>query len=143
MKVPRSVLYAFRDRIRPFLAGLNQQVIRRAIDEKYTDASTASLDGTFVAANASRHRLLSLKTVEERLELLDQEIAKNEAADVAKQQTQLAVINSANESIETCVVEAIPAQPETEPNPATVSDTGIIGTAECDQGSTALVRAQD
>lgn len=116
MKVPRSVLYAFRDRIRPFLAGLNQQVIRRAIDEKYTDASTASLDGTFVAANASRHRLLSLKTVEERLELLDQEIAKNEAADVAKQQTQLAVINSANESIETCVVEAIPAQPETEPN---------------------------
>jgi Transposase DDE domain len=119
MKVPRSVLYEFRDRIRPFVVELNQQVIRTAIDEKYTDASAASLDGTFVAANASRHRLLSLKTVEERLELLDQEIAKNAAAVVAGQRPQLAVINSVDGSTEAFVVEAIPAQPEIEPDQQT------------------------
>jgi hypothetical protein len=116
MKVSRSVLYEFRDRIQPFLAGLNQKVIQTAIDEKHTDASTASLDGTFVAANASRHRLLSLETVEERLELLDQEIAKDQAAEVAERQPRLAVITSANESVETHVIEAILAQPEAEPN---------------------------
>ena len=88
IRAPRSTLYEFRDRIQPFLAGLNQQVIRTAIAEKHTDASKASLDGTFVAANASRHRLLSLKTVEQRLEQLDQEIAKIEAAEAAKQQSQ-------------------------------------------------------
>jgi hypothetical protein len=40
--VSRSVLYEFRDRVQPFLSGLNQQVIRTAIDEKHTDASKAS-----------------------------------------------------------------------------------------------------
>jgi hypothetical protein len=44
--------------------GYNRQVIRTAIDEQHTDASTVARDGTFVAANASRHRLLTLKTVE-------------------------------------------------------------------------------
>jgi transposase len=81
IRVPRSTLYEFRDRVQPFLAGLHQQEIRTAIGEKHTDASQASLDGTFVAANASRHRLLSLKTVEQRLEQLDHEIAKIEAAE--------------------------------------------------------------
>ena len=33
----RSVLYEFRDRTQPFLAGLNQQVIRTAIAEKHTE----------------------------------------------------------------------------------------------------------
>jgi hypothetical protein len=36
------------------------------------------LDGTTVAANASRHRLLKLETVEERLTILEQEIAEEE-----------------------------------------------------------------
>ena len=143
IKVPRSVLYEFRDRVQPFLAGLNQQVIRTAIDEKHTDASKASLDGTFVAANASRHRLLSLKTVEQRLEQLDQEIAKNEAAEASRATTPSAVVTRADEAVETGVVEAIPAQPETEPNqqPSTTQD--LIGTADGDQGSTAVVHGQD
>jgi uncharacterized small protein (DUF1192 family) len=116
IKVARSVLYEFRDRVKPFLPGLNQQVIRTAIDEKHTEASTASLDGTFVAANASRHRLLTLKTVDERLEQLDQEIAKLEAAELAEQQPQSAAVTRADEAVETGVVEAISARPETEPN---------------------------
>ena len=81
IKVARSVLYEFRDRVHPFVVEFNQQVIRTAIDEGHTDASTAALDGTFIAANASRHRLLPLETVERRLEQLDQEIAKTEAVE--------------------------------------------------------------
>jgi len=58
-------------------------VIRTAIDEKHTDGSCGALDGTTVAANASRHRMLKLETVENRLEQLEQEIATAEAAEDA------------------------------------------------------------
>jgi transposase len=114
IKASRSVLYEFRDRVQPFLGRLNQQVIRTAIGEKHTDASEASLDGTFVAANASRHRLLSLETVEERLEQLDREIAEIEAAEVVKQQPQVAAITGADRVIEAGVDEAILARPKNE-----------------------------
>ena len=116
----RSVVYEFRDRVRPFVAGLNQQVVRTAIDEGHTDASKASLDGTFVAANASRHRLLSLTTVEQRLEQLDQEIARIEAAETHEPQPQAVAKAGTDETVETgMVAETIPAQPETEQNQQT------------------------
>jgi transposase len=126
IRVRRSTLYEFRDRVQPFLAGLNQHVIRTAIAEKHTDASKASLDGTFVAANASRHRLLSLKTVEQRLEQLDQEIAKIEAAEANEPEVQAVAETSADETVETGVVtEPIPAQPETEQNHQTPTTQAI------------------
>lgn len=75
----RSVLYEFRDRVQPYLEDLNRQVLHTAIEEEHTTASTGALDGTFVAANASRHRLVTLETVEQRLEVLNQEIARDEA----------------------------------------------------------------
>jgi transposase len=116
----RSVVYEFRDRVQPYLAGFNQQVLRTGIAEKLTDASRASLDGTFVAANASRHRLLTLKTVEQRLELLDQEIAKIEAAEAAEAQPQVAAETGVYEAVEAvAVAAAIAAQPETEQNQQT------------------------
>ncbi len=117
IRAPRSTLYEFRDRVQPFVAGLNQQVIRTAIAEKHTDASKASLDGTFVAANASRHRLLTLKTVEQRLEQLDQEIATIEAVEATQLQSHAVAETGADETVETGVVaDAIPAQPETVQN---------------------------
>ena len=120
IRAPRSTLYEFRDRVQPFLAGLNQQVIRTAITEGHTDASEASLDGTFVAANASRHRLLSLKTVEQRLEQLDHEIAKIEAAEANQPQSQVVAETAGDDTVETGVVlEAIAAHPEVEPNQPT------------------------
>lgn len=120
IRAHRSTLYEFRDRVQPFLAGLNQQVIRTAIAEEHTDASKASLDGTFVAANASRHRLLSLKTVEQRLEQLDREIAKDEAAGANEPEPQAASATSADEMVDPGVaIEAIPALPETEQNQLT------------------------
>jgi len=125
IRASRSTLYEFRDRVQPFLGGFIQQVIRTAIDERHTDASKASLDGTFVAANASRHRLLTLKTVEQRLEQLDQEIAKIEADEAAEPQPQAVAVAGADETVETGVVaEAIPAQPETEQNQQTPATQG-------------------
>jgi transposase len=80
MEPSQTTLYEFRDRVQPLLRELNQQVVRTAIDEGHTSGSCGALDGTFVAANASRHRLLKLETVDKRLEQLEQEIAKAEAA---------------------------------------------------------------
>jgi Transposase DDE domain len=73
-----TTLYEFRDRVQPLLAGLNRQVIRAAIAEGHTDGSCGALDGTTVAANATRHRMVNLQTVEKRLEILDREIAEAE-----------------------------------------------------------------
>ena len=80
LRPSQTTLYEFRDRVQPLLQKLNQQVIRTAIGEGHTDGSQGALDGTTVAANASRHRLLKRETVEERLNQLQQEIAKAEAA---------------------------------------------------------------
>jgi transposase len=112
IRVSRSTLYEFRDRVRPFVDELLQQVIRTAIDERHTDASTGSLDGTFVAANASRHRLLSLEIVERRLEQLDQAIAETDAVEGQDRGP-----SDGDETIEIALVaEAAGTQPEIEPN---------------------------
>jgi transposase len=65
-------LYEFRDRLARFLPEWNAQVIRQAVAEGHTEADQVSLDGSTVAANASRHRPLNLKQVEQRIEQLDQ-----------------------------------------------------------------------
>ena len=71
-------LYEFRDRVQPLLGDLNQQVIQTAITEGHTDGWCGALDGTTVAANATRHRMVNLETVEKRLEILDQKIGQEE-----------------------------------------------------------------
>ena len=81
MQPSQTTLYEFRDRVQPLLQDLNQQVIRTAIDEGHTDGSCGALDGTTVAANATRHRMVNLATVEKRLEILDREIAETERAE--------------------------------------------------------------
>jgi len=77
----QTTLYEFRDRVQPHLQDLNRQVIRTAIDEGYTDGSCGALDGTTVAANATRHRMINLATVEKRLEILNRDIAEAEQAE--------------------------------------------------------------
>jgi transposase len=81
MRPSQTTLYEFRDRVQPLLQNLNQQVIRSAIDEGHTDGSRGALDGTTVAANATRHRMVNLDTVEKRLEILDREIREAERAE--------------------------------------------------------------
>jgi transposase len=64
-------LYEFRDRVAPFLPGWNAQVIRQAIAQEHTQADQASLDGSMVAANASRHRLLNWEQLDRRIAQLE------------------------------------------------------------------------
>jgi transposase len=80
MRPSQTTLYEFRDRVQPLLQDLNRQVIRTAIDQGHTDGSRGALDGTTVAANATRHRMVNLDTVAKRLEILDREIREAERA---------------------------------------------------------------
>jgi hypothetical protein len=63
----RSCWYAFRDRLAPLLPALNAQVLRQAIAADLTPAARGAVDGTLVAANASRRRLLNEAKLDERL----------------------------------------------------------------------------
>jgi transposase len=66
----RSQLYTFRDRVEPYLDDWHKQLIAWAVVEGITTAARGSLDGTFVAALASRHQLMSCRRVDRRLLLL-------------------------------------------------------------------------
>jgi len=57
LRPARSRLYAFRDRLGPHLERWHEQVIGLAMALDLTQASQASLDGSTVAANASRSHL--------------------------------------------------------------------------------------
>jgi transposase len=66
----RTLLYTFRNRLEPYLNDWHAQVIAWAIFEKLTSAERGSLDGTLIAALASRHRLLGARRLDQRLLLL-------------------------------------------------------------------------
>jgi transposase len=67
----RSVWYAFASRLGPYLDGWNQQVLHQARQHELVSGRRVSLDGTFVEAQASRHRLLNDEQVQRRRQLLD------------------------------------------------------------------------
>jgi transposase len=67
----RSRWYAFRDRIAGRLPELLRQVLRIAQEQGLTPATRVALDGTAIAAVASRHRLLNHATLRKRLGQLD------------------------------------------------------------------------
>src|SRR4051794_35987951 len=71
----RNRWYAFRDRVGPWLDGYHRQILQRAVAQGLTTARQGSLDGTSVAANASRHRLINLERLQRRLEWLGRVIA--------------------------------------------------------------------
>jgi hypothetical protein len=67
----RTCWYDFADRVAPLLELWNAGVLQLARQRGVTQAERISLDGTSVAANASRHRLLNEATIEQRLVELD------------------------------------------------------------------------
>jgi len=71
----RSCWYAFKDRVAPLLTSLNAQPLTLAVDAALTPATRGAEDGTLVAANASRHRLLNEARLDQRLTLLAAAIA--------------------------------------------------------------------
>jgi transposase len=81
MRPSQTTLYEFRDRVGPLLRALVAQVVQTAVGEEHTDGSCGALDGTTVAANATRHRMINLATVEKRLAILEREIAEAEGTE--------------------------------------------------------------
>lgn len=68
----RSSWYNFADRVAPLLETWNAAVLQLARQRGVTRAERASLDGTAVAANASRHRLVNEATVQRRFGELEE-----------------------------------------------------------------------
>jgi transposase len=67
----RSCWYAFRDRLAPHWEDWNRQVLAAAVAEGLTAADRGALDGTAVAADASRRRLVDEAKLRQRAEELD------------------------------------------------------------------------
>lgn len=78
----RSAWYAFHDRLGPFLEKWNRRVVEQSVTEKITAGSAASLDGSTVEANASRHRLVNQATLTRRQEQLSSACAVDERGEL-------------------------------------------------------------
>jgi transposase len=77
----RTRCYTFRDRVGPWLENLNRQVLGSAVVQGLTTARRGSLDGTLIAANASRHRLVNLARLRRWLSELDRVIAADKTGE--------------------------------------------------------------
>ena len=75
----RRCWYAFRDRIAPYLDEWIAQVLARCREVGLSDGLEGSLDGTFVAANSSRHRMLNQERLRSRREQLQEAVRADEA----------------------------------------------------------------
>jgi hypothetical protein len=67
----RSCWYEFRERIGPLLDAMNAHVLHQAVAEDLTHVERGALDGSAVAANASRRRLLNAEQLQQRLHHLE------------------------------------------------------------------------
>ncbi len=74
----RSCWYVFRDRAGAYVDTLNAQLLHQAVEVELTTAERGALDGSAVAANASRRRLINQERLEQRLEQLEA-VADDEA----------------------------------------------------------------
>src|SRR4029434_4768951 len=63
----RSCWYEFRERTAAFVDAMNAHVLHQAVDEDLTRVERGALDGSAVAANASRRRLLNAERLQQRL----------------------------------------------------------------------------
>jgi transposase len=70
LRPSRSSLYSFRNLLGPFIDAWHKQLVHLAVSQRLTSASRGSLDGTFVASLASRHRLKGPAALDEHLLLL-------------------------------------------------------------------------
>jgi transposase len=114
-----SYFYTFRKRLGPDLWSWNQQVLDRALAEGWTKGDEASIDGTFVAALGSRHRLVKAKTLAQRLDALREALAADCRAARARAQAAVArgssdlVITTTN-PVRTAVTTGESAEPQAE-----------------------------
>ena len=74
MRPCRASVYEFRDRMGDVWDELNAQVLELARHNGVTVGVRSALDGTLVAALASRHKLVNQETLAKRIQELDQAI---------------------------------------------------------------------
>jgi hypothetical protein len=75
----RTACYEFADRVAPWLDEWNRRVVQAARDAQITPATGGALDGSAVAANASRHRLLNGEQLAKRQAALETACADDDA----------------------------------------------------------------
>jgi len=73
----RSSWYNFRDRLGSHIDAWFRQVLQIAHEAGITPARRGALDGSFVSANASRHRLLNEERLEKRRAELDRQCERD------------------------------------------------------------------
>ncbi len=66
----RSSWYEFRNRTGPCLDSLNTRLLHQAVADDLTTAQRGALDGSTIAANASRRRLINDERLQHRLQQL-------------------------------------------------------------------------
>jgi transposase len=76
----RARWFAFRKRLVGFIDDVNKQFLAQARQEELLDVQVPILDGTLLAANSSRHKLLNKDTLDRRLTQLEQAISADGAA---------------------------------------------------------------
>src|SRR5262244_4558889 len=67
----RSCWYEFRERTAAFVDAMNAHVLHQAVEEDLTRVERGALDGSAVAANASRRRLLNAERLQQRVNQLE------------------------------------------------------------------------
>jgi transposase len=72
----RTTFYNFRDRASKFIEAFHATMIQDAIQNAIIDPKEGCLDGTFVAAAASRHKMFRLSQVSRRLSVIKRAIAQ-------------------------------------------------------------------
>ena len=82
VKPSRTALYEFSDRLEPFWDDWNQQTLHIAQEQGISLGDRVAVDGTLIAALASRHRMVNQKTLTDRLDALKQAIATNDGLTV-------------------------------------------------------------
>ncbi|MBV8893514.1 MAG: IS1182 family transposase [Acidobacteria bacterium] len=70
----RARLYDFRDRLAPFWTAWNAEVLQVALAADLTPATRMALDGSSVAAHASRRQLLNEERLQKRRAVLDEHL---------------------------------------------------------------------
>ncbi len=70
----RRTWYDFRDRIGGVVEKLNDQLVQNAIAQELVDPDVLALDGTSIAACASRHQMITQNTLTKRKQILSQVI---------------------------------------------------------------------
>ncbi len=68
----RRTWYDFRDRLAKVIETLHIQLVKNAIAQRHTDPTVLALDGTSIAACASRHRMVTKDTLQKRQRVLTQ-----------------------------------------------------------------------